>query len=61
MQNMSDEQISKRFGLEYVSGYSHDTLTFDFGDKGTGDFVGHGVTVEYDLERRKVMQVSVNG
>lgn len=58
---MSDKELSKRFGLDFVSAYSHGTVEFDFGDLGTGDFVGHEITVEYDLNRRKVMNVSVNG
>lgn len=61
MQQMSDKEISDRFGLDFVSAYSHGTVEFDFGDLGTGDFVGHEVTVEYDLNRRKVVNVSVNG
>ena len=61
LQQMSDKEISERFGLDFVSAYSHGTVEFDFGDLGTGDFVGHEVTVEYDLNRRKVVNVSVNG
>lgn len=59
--NMSDQQLSKRIGLDFVSAYSHGTVEFSFGDAGTGDFLGHEVDVEYDLNRRKVMNVSVNG
>lgn len=59
--SMSDQQLSKRIGLDFVSAYSHGTVEFSFGDAGTGDFLGHEVDVEYDLNRRKVMNVSVNG
>lgn len=59
--NMSDQQLSKRIGLDFVSAHSHGTIEFSFGDAGTGDFLGHEVDVEYDLDRRKVMNVSVNG
>ena len=59
--NMSDQQLSKRIGLDFVSAYSHGTVEFSFGDAGTGDFLGHEVDVEYDLNRRKVVNVSVNG
>ena len=59
--NMSDQQLSKRIGLDFASAYSQGTIEFSFGDAGTGDFLGHEVDVEYDLNRRKVMNVSVNG
>lgn len=59
--NMSDQQLSKRIGLDFVSAHSQGTVEFSFGDAGTGDFMGHEVDVEYDLNRRKVMNVSVNG
>lgn len=59
--NMSDQQLSKRIGLDFASAFSQGTIEFSFGDAGTGDFLGHEVDVEYDLNRRKVMNVSVNG
>lgn len=47
--------------MAYNRWLSQGTIEFSFGDAGTGDFLGHEVDVEYDLNRRKVMNVSVNG
>lgn len=60
LMNMSDEQLSKRIGLRVATPYSHGTMVFTFGDT-NGDLLGHDIDVEYDLTRRKAMQVSVNG
>lgn len=60
LMNMSDEQLSKRIGLAMATAHSRGTMVFTFGDT-NGDLLGHDIDVEYDLTRRKAMQVSVNG
>ena len=58
--NMSDEQLGRRIGLNAVTGYSLGTVEFSFGDI-DGDFLGHEVVVEYDLDKKRVINTRVEG
>lgn len=58
--NMSNEQLGRRIGLNSVTGHSRATIEFSFGDL-NGDFLKREVVVEYDLNKKRVINTSVQG
>ena len=58
--NMSNEQLGRRIGLNSVTGHSRATIEFSFGDL-NGDFLKREVVVEYDLNKKRVVNTSVQG